>query len=535
MQDTFLDLHDIQGNIVKAYGRYGFPKGRYLFLEVCDAERARAFVLALAPSITTSAPWRMRDEGATAGAPIPACATNVAFTYHGLRELGVPRASLQTFPDEFAMGMRARCDILGDDARSAPACWDPIWRRKQPVDVMISVVGQDDACLGQRHDEIVALIDASGGGVKLLGGHRGADGAEDLSYQSASAIYVGGQPTAKEHFGYTDGIGDPFFKGTYAHASNLIGNGKVVPGYPASDAKGWAPLETGEFLLGYKDEALESPEAPSPKLLAHNGTFMVYRKLHQNVGAFDAYLQRAGSELPGGKEWLAAKLAGRWRNGAPLVRFPTEREADAFAARWEQAKQAIRDARDAPARTAAKARFSALNAQFAAFDYDDDQAGARCPMGAHIRRAHPRSALAFGDPEAFETPDALSNRRRIIRRGLPYGDATQRTDHDEHGIIFMALGASIRRQFEFVQQQWMNYGNDFRLGNDRDPLVGNHPTDEEGRGAGSMVIPSPRGSGKAPFFCSRLPRFVETRGGDYFFVPSLTALRMIGEGSIDPT
>jgi hypothetical protein len=66
-------------------------------------------------------------------------------------------------------------------------------------------------------------------------------------------------------------------------------------------------------------------------------------------------------------------------------------------------------------------------------------------------------------------------------------------------------------------------------------LVGNHGVDDEGRATGSMVIASARGSGKPPFFCSRLPRFVETRGGDYFFVPGMTALRMIGEGSIDPT
>ena len=534
MSNTVLDLHDIQGNIVKAYGRYGFPKARYVFFEVCDAAAARNFVLALAPSITTSAPWRARGEQ-SGGAPIPEIATNVAFTYHGLRELGVPRASLQSFPDEFAMGMRARRDILGDDGPSAPDHWDPIWCRDQPVDIMEAVTGQDEACLERRYGELVTLAEASLGGVKLLQGHRGAD-AEDLPYQAASAIYEAGQPTAKEHFGYTDGIGDPFFRGSGAHDSNLMGGGKVVPGYPASDPRGWAPLETGEFLLGYKDEALECPEAPSPKLLAHNGTFMVYRKLHENVGSFDAYLEHVGREFPGGKEALAAKFAGRWRNGAPLTKFPTEPEARAFADRWSQEKRAISTARSAAERDAAKARFAELNAQFSAFDYDQDLPGARCPLGAHIRRANPRSALAFGQPDAFATPDALSNRRRIIRRGLPYGDASERRDDTgDHGIIFMAIGASIRRQFEFIQQQWMNYGNDFRLANERDALVGNHGTTESGKPAGSMVIQSAPGSGQPPFFCSQLPRFVETRGGDYFFVPSLTALRMIGEGSIDPT
>jgi deferrochelatase/peroxidase EfeB len=151
-------------------------------------------------------------------------------------------------------------------------------------------------------------------------------------------------------------------------------------------------------------------------------------------------------------------------------------------------------------------------------------------MGAHIRRANPRTALEFGQTLAFEAPSALANRRRIIRRGLPYGDSSVRDDAGDHGIIFMAINASLRRQFEFVQQQWMNYGNDFRLANERDALVGNHPPE-----GGSMIVQSDPKSPAPPFFCNRLPRFVETRGGDYFFIPSLTALRMIGEGNIDPT
>jgi Dyp-type peroxidase family len=534
MTDTFLDLHDIQGNIVKAYGRYGFPRGRYLFLNICDAAAGRRFVQALASSITTSAPWRVRGAH-SGGAPIPEVTTNIALTYHGLRELGVPRASLQTFPDEFAMGMRARRDILGDDGASAPERWDPIWQRDEPVDIMIALNGQDEAALERRYQEIAALAAASSEGVLLLTGHRGANGVDDLPYQPACAIYVDGQPSAKEHFGYTDGIGDPFFKGTGAHESNLVGGGKPVAGQPAERDSGWAPLETGEFLLGYKDEALECPEAPSPKLLSHNGTFMVYRKLHQNVGSFDSYLDHVGREFPGGKEALAAKFAGRWRNGAPITKFPTEPEAKAFAERWSKCKNEIASAPDAASRDAAKQRFAELNRQFAAFDYDTDLEGGRCPVGAHIRRANPRSALAFGTTDAFDTPGALSNRRRIIRRGLPYGDSlTRRVDDEDHGIVFMAINASIRRQFEFVQQQWMNYGNDFRLANEKDPLVGNHGRYGDGA-EGRMVIQSDPKGPRPPFFCSKLPRFVETRGGDYFFVPSLTALRMIGEGSIDPT
>jgi Dyp-type peroxidase family len=534
MSQLKLDLHDIQGNIVKAYGRYGFPKGRYVFFSVCERLGARQFVASLVPSITTSAPWREYGAKST-GAPIPEVTTNVAFSYHGLRELGVPRASLQTFPDEFAMGMKARRDILGDDGVSAPERWDPVWQGEDTIDIFVAIHGQHERCLELRYQEIEALVERSRGGVKLLRGHRGREGRDDLPYQEASAIYDGGVPTPKEHFGYTDGISDPFFKGTGAHASNVIGGGKVTHFGPETRL-GWQPLETGEFLLGYKDEALELPEAPSPKLLAHNGTFMAYRKLHENVGAFDAYLEHVGKEYPGGKEELAAKFAGRWRNGAPLSRFPREDDAIEFAEQWQTAKLAIAQSKSKEEREQNKARFSQLNAQFVAFDYAQDLEGGGCPLGAHTRRANPRSALEFGKPLAFETPGGLSNRRRLIRRGLPYGDSSKvRDDEGEHGIIFMALNASLRRQFEFVQQQWMNYGNDFRLANDKDPLVGNHGRDERGHGTGQMVIQTAQKDTNPPFFCSKLPRFVETRGGEYFFIPSLTALRAIAEGSIDPT
>jgi Dyp-type peroxidase family len=527
---TALDLHDIQGNIVKPYGRYGFPKARYVFFGVRDGVAGRQFVSKLAPLVTTAAPWRPNNAGPKIS-PIPEVTTNVAFTYHGLRDLGVPRASLQTFPDEFAMGMRARRDILGDEGPSAPDHWDSIWRQDERVHIMVALCGRDEVCLEQRYQQVLALAKASGG-VELLTGHRGPNGAEDLPYQAASAIYEADQPTAKEHFGYTDGIGDPFFKGTGAYDANLIGGGKPT-GLPAETAAGWAALETGEFLLGYRDEAHECPEAPAPKLLAFNGTFMAYRKLHENVGSFDAYLEQTGREFPEGKEALAAKFAGRWRNGAPLSRFPTEQEANEFAERWARAKNAINQAKSHIERVAAKQHFAELNQQFAAFDYKNDLSGGRCPLGAHIRRANPRSGLEDGKLLAFEAPGALSNRRRMIRRGLPYGESqSARNDAGDHGIIFMALNASLRRQFEFVQQQWMNYGNDFKLGNERDALTGNHPVSKE---LASVVIQRDPNDPKPPFFCNQLPRFVETRGGDYFFIPSLTALRMIGEGNIDPT
>lgn len=540
-----LDLHDIQGNIVKAYPRLGYPRARYIFFRIRRAEAGRIFLKKLIPHVTDGAPWHPDARGPSIKPPT--VTLNVAFTFHGLRRLGLPQASLQTFPEEFAMGMRPRCTILDDSGRSAPDEWDPVWREHFMPDIFVTLNGPkrmeplEDGSkrtepLEEKYEWLMNQLKSPKvkGGVEIAVGHRGPDGREDLPYQDASAIMVKGKPTPKEHFGYTDGISNPYFKGAGTNPLNVIGGGKVTGGDVETRA-GWEPLATGEFLLGHKDEAFEYPSGPLPHPLATNGTYLVYRKLHQNVDSFDRYLKNQGAKFPGGEEALAAKFAGRWRNGAPLTTFPTEKDANKVAKEWAEAMKAMDTAKNPTDKDKAKVEYSKVFRKLVAFDYRKDPDGYGCPVGAHTRRAHPRAALEFGVKDAFATPDALSNRRRIIRRGLPYGDSKEeRKDDGNHGIIFMALNASIRRQFEFVQQQWIEYGNDFRLGNDKDPLLGNHGT--AGKiGRGRMLIPNGPDDPKPPHFCSGIPQFVETRGGDYYFVPSLTALRMIAEGIVDPT
>ncbi len=167
------------------------------------------------------------------------------------------------------------------------------------------------------------------------------------------------------------------------------------------------------------------------------------------------------------------------------------------------------------------------------FTYRSDPAGAACPVTSHLRRMNTRDML---DPHFTSTNpkdwagSALNNRRRILRRGLPYGGVDGPPgESGEHGIVFMAVCSSLFRQFEFVQQQWVQYGLDFNAGSDTCPIVGNHDDT-----AKFVIAVDPAGNG-APFVCDRVPQFVEPRGGDYFFVPSMTALRMIGMGIVDPT
>lgn len=520
MTSEYIDLDDIQGNIVKGYGRFGYPRARYCFFQFLSPDHGRKFIESLCPLITTGRPWGNGQE-------LPPATTNIAFTYQGLKHLGLPTQSLHEFPQEFSMGMKARAEILGDDGESEAQYWDPIWQHDKHVHMFLSINAQSAPALEQRYDIIRAFLHRYEHGVKQLSGHRNAH-SSDVDYQDAAAIIINGEPTPKEHFGFSDGISDPYFKGCGSNPMNVIGAGKPTRKDPTTEA-GWEPLETGEFILGYRDEAKEIPQAPKPRLLSFNGTFMVYRKLHQKVGSFNRFVEEQGKHYPQGAEAFSAKLVGRWKDGAPLSLFATQAEADAFMEQLAKAKEAVKEAKSEAEKESANARYTLLRQQLTGFNFNNDLSGARCPMGAHVRRVNPRGSLEFGAKDAFATPGALVNRRRILRRGLPYGVVDDPTSDDgDHGIIFMSLNASIERQFEFVQQQWVNYGNDFKLANEKDPICGNHNGD-------GMFIMQGESAERPPFFCSKLPRFVTTRGGDYFFIPSLTAIRMIAHGLIDPT
>jgi deferrochelatase/peroxidase EfeB len=366
-------------------------------------------------------------------------------------------------------------------------------------------------------------------GVTLMRGH-GRDGGAD--YQAATAIFKTGPdgqryPTPLEHFGFTDGIGDPVFAGQMPPAEmreRVRGRGKWM-----GAKTGWQPLATGEFLLGHPDEAQELPPAAHPDQLTRNGTFMAYRKLHQNVGRWRGYFAEQaalyarifGVGEDEARVTLTSKAMGRWPDGIPLAKAGT------FAA-W-QAERARLGLDDPEAM-----RRYLKSAESSDFRYASDMPGYDAPNTSHLRRVNTRDYLDPLNAPGGENPNAttqLNKRRRILRRGLPYGapDLEAGDDDTEQGVAMMVLCASLFRQFEFVQQQWIQYGLDFNAGNLTCPVVGNH-----GQHA-RFVIPSRPESGQPPFICTNLPDFVQTRGGEYFFVPSMTALRMIGMGTVDPT
>lgn len=461
-----VELTDIQGNILRGYNQ---PHFRYAYYRIRDGEQGRRFLKRIVPSVTTAQPW-------TNGKP--ATTLNVAFTFNGLLAMGMPRDVMGLFPAEFRDGMKARAELLVDRGDSAPEHWEEPWTG-DGVHMWVGISANSAVARDDRY-------------AWLESRRADLDGVELASWQDAGKLTIDGELSPKEHFGYTDGIGNPDIAGV--PGKRQAGGGKIVGN------RTWAPIAPGEFLLGYGDEAGEVAPTPRPMRFFRNGTFMVFRKLQQNVATFRSWASEEGTKYPGGVEHFKAKLVGRWPDGTPVELSP------------EKPDPAI--ATD-PSRN--------LD-----FRYGDDPLGKRCPLGSHIRRANPRDATGFGG--------LLSNRHRIIRRGVMYGDwlpdhvTAKEADDGSRGILFIAFNASIERQFEFVQQQWMNFGNDFLLGNDRDPLVGNR------NGQDNKLVIQGDGNGRAPWLSTSLPTFVVTKGGDYFFMPSLAGLRFLAlaEGALEP-
>ena len=269
---------------------------------------------------------------------------------------------------------------------------------------------------------------------------------------------------AHEHFGYRDRLSQP-----------------VIEGMGVEPTPGSGPLiKPGEFFLGYPDEKGPGAGMPQPEVLSRNGSYVAYLRMEEHVGAFRDFL-RAHGETPEQQELIAAKLMGRWRSGAPLVLAPDK---------------------DDPTLGADSQR----NNDFTYAKMDPHGYG--CPLGAHIRRMNPRDTAAN------------MNRHKMIRRGGTYGPPLPEgvpDDGVERGIAAFVGCASLVRQFEFAMNVWANDPNFHELGNERDPIFGTQD------GTFDMTIP------KRPIRkkIKGLPAFTTIRGGAYFFLPGIKALRYL--------
>jgi len=436
-----LELDDIQSGAL--HERPSPYVGSYLLLRIDDRPAGRQLVRRLQAVVDTGTP-----------SPDPAhdAWMTVAFTYPGLKALGVPQSSLDSFAPEFREGMAARATHLGDVGESSPEHWEkPLGTAE--VHVAIAVLAPDLARL-----EAVA--------ERARRAHQELDGITVVWRQDCYQL-----PTGRTSFGFKDGIGQPAVEGS---------------GRPPSNPHD-RPLKAGEIILGYPDETGELPPMPAPDILGRNGTYVIFRKLHTKVAAYRQYLRAKAADREE-EALLGAKMVGRWQGGAPLALSPE---------------------RDDPELGSDPRRNND-------FLYGDDPRGFKCPVGAHARRANPRDAL--------ESDGSVDVRlHRMIRRSTSYGpalpDGVLEDDGADRGIIFVCVGAHIKRQFEFVKTQWLNDGIFIGAPSEADPLVGS------GDGTTSFTIP------QRPIRrrLQDLPPFVTTRGGEYCFAPSLSAMRWLAE------
>jgi deferrochelatase/peroxidase EfeB len=297
-------------------------------------------------------------------------------------------------------------------------------------------------------------------------------------YERLSGISVllkqdfGLQPGDLNPLGYKDGIDQPPIDGS---------GDEPRPGQGR-------PIKAGEFILGYAGEAGVPLPMPQPDVLGRNGTYVGLRKYQSRVGAFNRFLH-ANGRTDDERELLAAKLVGRWRSGAPLTLAPDV---------------------DNPAIGQDPHRNNDFN-------YANDPRGRQVPFGSHIRRMNPR------DTELARLTDV--NLHRVIRRGTTYGppyDPNALSEEDDEiprGAFFLFMSAKAMATIEFLQQEWINDGNFIGAGNERDPIIGLQEKDA------TFTIP------KAPV--RRRVHGIETfnvlRGGEYFFMPSLSALKWLSE------
>jgi len=460
-----LALTDIQGNILRGYG---FPFAAYRFLTVPDASSGRRFLGEIAGELAQAGQWEDR----------PATAMNVAVTYAGLAALGVGDAVLSALPAAFREPIRDRAPrVLDDTGPRAPTAWDE--------------------GLGTERSHILVIVNGSEGSEQPFGAAvaQVLERAERHGLRVAHAQDAVALPNRREHFGWSDGFGQPAIEGG-------VGRSRPGQGVPQDDGITWRDLKAGEFVLGYPDEDGQTVSGPAAALL-RNGTFMVYRKLYQDVARFRRALYeeaarygetiRPDPPLDGDQlyELMAAKVVGRWRDGVAIEL--------------------------ADRRTGAESRKLGDEAQadpdngFRYWDHDRD--GRTCPKGAHIRRTNPRDALGWGG--------RMSTRHRIIRRGMPYGEPLHglEDDRQDRGLVFICFNADIERQFEVIQAQWCNDGNAFALGNDKDYLLGDN------QGTGKVTI-----QGDPPHFAQAQPLVVLTRGCEYLLMPGICAVRELASG-----
>lgn len=533
MKPAEVDLPDVQGLVRYGYGC--LKEACYFLAHIKDVDAARAW---LAKHKFTSA----------AAGPEPDQALQVAFTFAGLWALGISQAIQDGFPTDFRSGMtgdEARSRRLGDVGRNDPKQW--LWGGPNNVPHLLI------ALFAKLKPGLAALETDIKGDLW----DRAFVGLPGLSTSDMKPLCLSTSDMKKhEPFGFKDGVSQPrpdwkreLSRGAYksdTHSSKSAPE-KSLLGFLTEYTNKSA---LGEFLLGYPNEyghytnrplvdptedphdvLLRAEEEPGKKDFARNGTYLVFRDLDQDVAGFWKYADSQTGHRKEEREQLAQAMVGRKMTGEPLVALQS---------------QSIDGVGDHEERDEKGKKRNEKNKKYNQFTFRGDPDGWTCPFGAHIRRANPRNAdvpdgttglnvlprlLGFGGMDARY--DLLESVRyhRILRRAREYGQpvtveealSEQTPPEGGRGLRFICLNANILRQFEFLQNSWIANPK-FNGLEEADPLLGNRENLCSGPRTDTFTRPQESGINKRH---ERLPAFVTVRGGAYFFMPSLRALRYI--------
>ena len=483
-----LELADIQGFVLRAYA---MPMLRQFLLAVEEPAQARRQLGRLVsgdesdtPQVTTAADWHVGfapgpvDNPTDAPRHKPDYCLNIGITWPGLVALGledrIPTLSFKSF-GAFVEGAARRAELVADTGTSSPENWVGGFGSGDDH-LLVTLHAISPEAMTSYSDRLCAWL-AEGNAFREL---WRADGMALMQMVDGQPV-----PTAKVHFGYTDGMTTPTIRGG--------------PEVYAPDHQ--QPCEPWLFVLR---EDAPNYEVPEPPTLGRNGSFAVFKQVQTDVVGFEEFLQSNKDQID--PELLAAKMCGRWRSGVPLALSP-DTDTPAGGISLEQLND-----------------FGYVEA-----DGSGDPKGTRCPVGAHIRRVNPRGSAVAGQG----LPGGSNNSHRLIRRGLPYGptyDPTKPYDGIERGMLFHFINANIENQYEFVLRTWVNdseFAGGVRLDpRSKDPLIGT-------QGPAESIFVIPQADGSPPIELTGLSSFVTTKAAAYVFVPSITAIKVIaglGEG-----
>lgn len=485
------------------FGHGGLSDSRFLLLNITDAKAAGRWL------------ENTSFSSAKSVSPLPDTAVQIAFTAQGLTVLGLPQTTLSQFSDEYLAGMntdQSRSRRLGDIDSNAPQHWT--WGHHDCNAIHILLMLYAEA------DQVESLYERLN--------------TEDFQSGFSVMHHLPTSPLSRhEPFGFVDGISQPAIdwkqtQRTDIHAreaySNLLAAGEIVLGYPNE----YGQL-TRRPLVDRKDTATTpilpaASDNPEKYDFGINGSYLVLRQLQQDVQGFWKYMHAQTDGQTDEAITLATHMVGRRMDGAPLI-SPTVRKIPGIE------------------------QMMANNH----FDFDADPAGFQCPVSSHIRRSNPRTGdfppdsssrltrflrmLGFKRKSDYEDLIASSRFHRLLRRGRVYGgqimdpasaaNATKPLDN-EQGLQFICLGSNIRRQFEFVQGAWSVSSSFAGLHGQRDPLISHRRSLINDTATDSFSKASHLGHQRRS---EKLPVFVNVRGGAYFFLPGLRAIRFLGERS----